>query len=149
MGAARAHGSAPGGLPHQTPPQAAADEPAEEEGDPRRRRGEDKHCHHGDQSDGHGDGDEEPGTEQGRTGSRVGPPTRASQEDAAVARKIGEQLRKVAVGTGAQRSLYPLLKLLRHQPALAGRLAQSVDDRVSIGIRRPQRVVPTHRSPER
>jgi hypothetical protein len=50
-----------------------------------------------------------------------------------------------AFRSGTQRSVYPLLKLVRLQPALTGCLAQPVDGRVAIGIRGPQRVVPSHR----
>jgi hypothetical protein len=133
VGAARTHGSAPGRPPNQAP-RAAADEPQEHEDNPRRRRGEHKHHDHSDHSENHDHGNEEPGTKHGGPRNLVGPPTPAGQRHAAVAGDICEQRRKVAIGPGTQRSIYPQLKLIRLQPALPGRIAQSVDNRVAIGI---------------
>jgi len=134
---ARPQGVKPGRPRDEAPPRAAGDEPDENEGDPPRRGGEHQHHHQGDQSDGRSYGNQETGTDHSRLSNRTRPPTRARQEDAAVPREVGEQPRKVTVGSGTQRSVYPLLKLVRLQPALAGRLAQPVDDRVAVGIRRP------------
>jgi hypothetical protein len=127
------------------PPCAAADEPEENEGYPPRRCGKHKHHHQRDQSEGHRHRHQEPNAEHGGPRNRDGSPIRAPQEDAAAVREVREQPRKLAVGSGTQSAVYPLLELVRLQPALAGCLAQPVDDRVAIGIRRPQRVVASHR----
>ena len=137
MGVARPQGVTPGRPRDEAPPRAAADEPNENEGDPPRRGGEHQHHHQGDQSDSHSHGNQEPGTEHSGLSHRTRPPTRAPQEDAVVPREVGDQLRKVAVRSGTERSVYPLLELVRLQPALAGCLAKPVDDRVPVGIRRP------------
>jgi hypothetical protein len=50
-GRASANGSAPGRP--EAPPRAAADQPEQDEGDPRRRGGEHKHRQHGDDSERH------------------------------------------------------------------------------------------------
>ena len=137
MGVARPQRVAPGRPRDEAPPRAAADEPEGNEGDPPRRGGDHKHHHQGDQSESQGHRDQKPGTEHSGLRNPTRPPTRAPQEDAAVPREVGKQFRKVAVGSSTQRSVYPLLKLVRLQPALAGCLAQPVDDRVAIGIRHP------------
>jgi hypothetical protein len=147
VGRARADVSAPGRPATQAPTRAAADEPEQDEGDPRRRRGQHKHRHHGDHSDSNDHRNQQPGTEHSGPRNRIGSPTRARQAHSAIGWEVYEQLRKVAVASGTQRPLYPLLKLVRLQPAFAGRLAQPVDDRLAIGIRRPQRVVASHRLP--
>jgi hypothetical protein len=146
-GVARAHGSAPHRFPYLAPPRAAAHVPEEDESDPKRRRGQHKHRHHDNHRDSHGHGKEKPRTDHGGPRQRVGSPSSTRRGHPAVGREVGEQLRKVAVGSCTQRSAYAPLELVRLQPTLAGRLAQSVHDRVAIGIRCPQRVLASHRSP--
>jgi hypothetical protein len=146
-GRASANGSAPGRP--EAPPRAAADQPEQDEGDPRRRRGEHKNRQNGDNGESHDHRNQETGAEHGGPHNRIGPPTRPRRAHPAIGWKVHDQLRKVAVAPGTQRPLYPLLELVGLEPALAGRLAQPVDDRLAIGIRRPQRIVASHRSPER
>ena len=55
----------------------------------------------------------------------------------AARRKIGHEAVELGPRAGRGRALHPLAELLQRQPSLAGGLAQPLDRRVPLGVRRP------------